>query len=323
MVINMGFTVISPGPLTTIQDLGRVGYQSVGFSTSGVLDYRAAVLANILVGNEKSEAVLEATLLGPMLEFQETNIIAITGGDFDAKINDQSVPCYQAILVKKGDILSFGMPQRGCRCYIAFAGGMDIIEVMKSRSTNIRCELGGYQGRKLRSMDEISFRAPKASLKNMEKRNLINEKKRITKHEEVKVLRVVLGMQKDYFSKEGIHTFLHETYTVTNESDRMGCKLSGAKIDVKESADIISDGVPLGGIQLPSSGQPIIMLNDRQTTGGYAKIGAVCFVDIPKIVQGKVGESFSFRSISVKKAQKLYKKEEQEYIKLVTYFENE
>lgn len=313
----MGFTVISPGPLTTIQDLGRNGFQNVGISTSGVLDYRAAVLGNLLVGNKKEEAVLEVTLMGPILEFKETNIIVITGGDFEAKINEKEVSSYQAILVNKGDTLSFGMPRNGCRCYIAFAGGMDISYVMESRSTNVRCEFGGFQGRKLKAMDEILFRAPRSKLNHMKDRNLYNEKERLIKREEVTTLRVVLGMQKEHFTKKGIHTFLNEIYKVTNESDRMGCKLSGKKIEVKERFDIISDGVPLGGIQVPPSGQPIIMLKDRQTTGGYVKIGAVCFVDISKIVQGRVGERFCFRCISVKEAQKLYKKEEREYQRLM------
>lgn len=318
----MGFTVISSGPLTTVQDLGRIGYQHAGFQTSGVLDYRAAVLANLLVGNKKEEAVLEATLIGPMLEFDETNIIAITGGDFEPKINGELVNCYRALVVKEGDVLSFGMPKKGCRILIAFAGGMRVSKVMNSYSTNIRCMVGGYFGRALKAMDVIHFKSPVDSLVHMDRRNLGKEYEKKYNDTNQSILRVVLGMQEDSFTQEGKQTFFTEPYTVTNESDRMGCKLNGKPVTAKVKADIISDGVPFGGIQIPSSGQPIIMLRDRQTIGGYAKIGAVCFVDIPNLVQGKMGDEFRFKPISVRKAQRLYKREEREYHKLEKYFKN-
>ena len=312
----MGFTVISPGPLTTVQDLGRFGYQSIGFAPSGVMDYRAAVLANLLVGNSKEEAVLEATLLPPMLEFHTGNVIAITGGDFEAKLNEIPILPYQAISVKAGDTLQFGMPKNGCRCYIAFAGGMDIKKVMGSCSLNNRCQIGGIEGRKLKAMDQIGFKNPVPFLSYMKRRNLLEERKKALEGNTSKILRVVCGMQKDRITKEGIKTFFKAPYSVTNESDRMGYRLCGEKISVKEKADIVSDGIVLGAIQIPSSGQPIIMLCDRQTTGGYVKLGAVCFVDIAKIAQAKMGDVFHFQKISLRKAQKLYRKEEKEFEKL-------
>lgn len=312
----MGIKIINPGPLSTIQDLGRIGYQSAGFSTSGALDRRAAILANLLIGNPKEEAVIEATLIGPMIEFTKENVIAITGGDFNPTLNGASVPLYEAITVRAGDTLMFGMPRRGCRSYIAFAGGLNIPKIMNSKSTNIKCEIGGYQGRALKAMDEIDFSAPKSILSNMDKRRLPKEIEALENREQIVNIRVVLGLQSDYFSKEMLETFFYEHYIVTNESDRMGCKLDGKPIESKTSVDIISDGVPFGGIQIPSNGKPIIMLSDRQTTGGYAKIGTVLSVDISKLVQCQVGTRIRFQEISLKEAQRLYKKEQKEYLKI-------
>lgn len=307
----MSIKILNPGALTTIQDLGRTGCQEYGFQVSGCLDQDACRMANLLVGNDPGEAVLEMTLLGAMIFFEEDAVIALTGGDFSPVLNGQPCPRYEAVAVKKGSILGNGFASKGCRGYIAFAGGLDVPEVLGSRSTNLKCKIGGFSGRALKANDVIKLRASKGELPDMELR-----KWQPPQFLDEITLRVVPGLQESYFTEEGLADFYSETYTVSNENDRMGCKLQGKPVGYKDSVDIISDGIPLGGIQIPSGGQPIIMLADRQTTGGYAKIGAVASVDIPRLVQLKTGGKIRFEKITVEKAQKLYRKRERQFQKL-------
>ncbi len=295
----MSITVLNPGLLTTVQDQGRIGYQQFGVSVSGVMDPRSASLANILVGNDEKEAVLECTMMGPHLQFDKANCIAITGGDLMPTLDGKPIPNYTAVKVEAGQVLKFTMPKTGCRAFIAFAGGLDIPEVMGSRSTYMKAKIGGVEGRKLAKGDVIGFRAPKAELKNMNFRSMASE---FVPRKEYTV-RVVLGPQDDYFTDAGIETFLSQVYTVTAEFDRMGCRLEGAAIQHKDGGDIISDGIAFGAIQVPSSGQPIIMLGDRQTTGGYTKIANVISADFRILAQLKQGDKVRFEKVSVKAAQ--------------------
>ena len=295
----MSITVLNPGLLTTVQDQGRIGYQQFGVSVSGVMDPRSASLANILVGNDEKEAVLECTMMGPHLQFNQANCIAITGGDLMPTLDGKPIPNYTAVKGEAGQVLKFTMPKTGCRAFIAFAGGLDIPEVMGSRSTYMKAKIGGVEGRKLAKDDVIGFRAPKAELKNMNFRAMASE---FVPRKEYTV-RVVLAPQEDYFTDAGIQTFLSEVYSVTAEFDRMGCRLEGAVIQHKEGGDIISDGIAFGAIQVPSSGQPIIMLGDRQTTGGYTKIANVISADFRILAQLKQGDKVRFEKVSVKAAQ--------------------
>lgn len=242
----MSITVLNPGLLTTVQDQGRIGYQQFGVSVSGVMDPRSAALANILAGNDQWEAVLECTMMGPQLQFDKANVIAITGGDLGPTLDGKAVPSYQAVAVKAGQVLKFTAPKAGCRAFIAFAGGLDIPLTMGSRSTYMKAKIGGFQGRKLEKGDVIGFRAPVETLKHMEDRTLRPE----FAPRPVYTLRVVMGPQDDYFTDAGIDTFLKETYTVTPEFDRMGCRLDGPVIAHKEGGDIISDGIAFGAIQV-------------------------------------------------------------------------
>lgn len=308
----MGIKFANGGFLTTVQDMGRIGYQESGMSVSGVMDQRSAALANILVGNDENEAVLEVTLMGPMMQFTADNIIAVTGGNLGPKLNGKELPMYQAVRVKKGDNMSFAGMFSGSRAYVAFAGGLDIPAVMGSKSTNLKSKVGGYQGRKIGGGDEIAFAAPKTVLPNMDKRKLTPED--FTAAEQV--IRVVLGPQDDCFTEKGIETFLTETYTYTNESDRMGCRLEGEVIEHKNGGDIITDGIAFGAIQVPSHGRPIIMMADHQTTGGYTKIGAVISVDLPKVAQSRPGYKVKFQKVSVEEAQALYVAQKKEFAAL-------
>ena len=295
----MSITVLNPGLLTTVQDMGRVGYQQFGVSVSGVMDPRATSIANILVGNEEGEAVLECTMLGPQLRFDMANCIAITGGDLGPTLDGKPIPNYAAISVQAGQVLRFTGPKTGCRCFIAFAGGLDIPVIMGSRSTYLKAKIGGLNGRKLQKDDVIAFRSPKSQLKNLSDRSLSPE----FVPRPVYSLRVVMGPQDDAFTPEGIETFLSEIYTVTPEFDRMGCRLDGPVITHKNGGDIISDGIAFGAIQVPSAGKPILMLADRQTTGGYTKIANVITADFRLLGQLKGGDKVRFEKVSIAHAQ--------------------
>lgn len=295
----MGITVNNPGVLTTVQDFGRFGYQQFGVSASGVMDPRAMSLANLLVGNPEDEAVLECTMMGPELVFDKANVIAVTGGNLQPMIDGAPIENYRAVAVGKGQTLRFMGPKTGLRAYIAFAGGLDIEPVMGSRSTHMKAKIGGFQGRKLDKGDQIGFRAPKETLKNMDLRAMAPE---FVPRPEY-ILRVVMGPQDDYFTEAGIQTFLSEVYTLTPEFDRMGCRLDGPVIQHKDGGDIISDGIAFGAIQVPSAGTPIIMVADRQTTGGYTKIANVITADFRILGQLKAGDKVRFMKVSIQAAQ--------------------
>ena len=272
--------VINGGILTTIQDSGRYGYQELGIPTSGVMDDYNYRLANILVGNKLDEAVFEMTFFGPTLKFNENLIIAITGSNMNPKINGELAPMYETIKVKKGDTLQFGKVNEGIRSYLAFGGSIDVPFVNGSKSTHIKTKMGGIEGRALKAKDEINIK--KSKEKTMRK---IPEKY-LPIFSHCNILRIVLGPQDDYFTEKGIHDlFRSGGYQVTKDFDRMGIRLKGTAIEHKETADIISDGTTFGSIQVPANGQPIILVADRQTTGGYTKIGNVITADLYKLAQ--------------------------------------
>lgn len=301
----MGIRVLKPGMLTTVQDFGRYGYQSQGFSVAGVMDRRSFRIANLLLDNPENEAVLEITLIGPTLQFTSETIIAITGGDFTPTINGEPAPMYTAIYMNRGDVLKFGSARTGSRCYVAFSSYLDVPVVMGSRCTNLKSGIGGFRGRKLMEDDYIGFRIKRRYLPFFLSRKLEPD----DYDQDKAVLRVVMGPQDDRISHQGIETFLNSEYTVTSDFDRMGCRLDGPFIAPKETSDIISDGIAYGAVQVPSHGKPIVLLSDRQTTGGYAKIATVITADIPKLVQRKTDHRIRFEAVSVQEAQHIYLKE--------------
>ena len=220
----MGIRVLKSGMMTTVQDLGRTGYQSQGFSVSGVMDVRSFKIANLLLDNPENEAVLEFSLIGSTLQFTSETIIAITGGDFQPTINGEAAPMYTAIYMNKGDILKFGSARTGSRGYLAFSSYLDVPVVMGSRSTNMKCSIGGFKGRKLQEDDYIGFRIKRRYLPFFLSRKLEGD----TFEEEEVTLRVVMGQVQDKkFSRQGIDTFLGSEYLVTSDFDRMGCRLEG------------------------------------------------------------------------------------------------
>lgn len=303
----MGILFEKGGMLTTVQDEGRFGFQQYGVSPAGPMDTRAFHIANILTGNQLSESALEITALGPEIYFEEGNVIAITGADLTPCLNGEEVANYQALAVKQGDVLTFRGLRSGVRAYIAFAGGLDVPVIMGSKSTLIRNCLGGVNGRAVRKDDRIGFTAPQKSLPRMEQRKLIPPETSQTGREIV--LRVIPGPQQDCFTTAGYRRFFWHGAIISQEFDRMGCRLTCDPIEHRGDGNIITDGIAFGAIQIPPNGQPIIMLADRQSTGGYPKIGTVASVDLPLLAQALPGDKVRFVEISVETAQLLYVRE--------------
>ena len=296
------------GMLTTIQDLGRIGYQRYGMPVCGAMDRYAMELANILVGNPRDEAVVEATVMGPTIVFGEPEIFAITGGDFGPTLNGASIESNRAHLAEAGDVLALPMAKAGARAYIAFAGGLDIEEVMGSRSTFLKGGVGGLDGRAVRDGDEIGLKAPCDSLPDLEERFV--PEKLLPALEDHVMVRFTYGPQDDLFSAAGKQTFTSSEYALSDKSDRMGFRMDGPAVERAAGSDgnIISDGICFGAIQI-TNGQPIVMMADRQTTGGYPKLGCVITADLPLLAQLKAGDKVRFRPVSVAAAQAVYRRQ--------------
>lgn len=294
------FTIDKAGLLTTVQDKGRWGYQQFGMSVAGAMDQFSLSLANLLVGRDRGDAALECTFLGPDISFDCQELIAITGADMEPKLNGQPAPMWASIPVKPGDKLSLGSAKSGLRTYIAFSRGLELPMIMGSRSTFIRGKLGGLKGDKLEPGDEIPLGDKQAeTLSYLPREEIPVYKKHAT-------IRVVLGPQDDYFTKEAIETFLSSSYSISSDADRMGYRLEGPIIDHKDGADIISDGIVFGSVQVPGHGSPILMMADRQTTGGYTKIATVVSADLNLLAQMGPGWTMDFRELSLDEARKSY-----------------
>ena len=288
----MSIEIVDPGSLTTVQDLGRNGYQKYGIPPSGAIDPYSLQLANLLVGNERGEAVLEATISGPTIEFSEETWFAIAGAEWVPRLNGSDIPLWRSVRATKGDRLSFDEVDEGARAYIAFAGGVDVPPVLGSKSTNARAELGGFEGRALRQGDVLETGAAS----DVTPQEIPDRYRPELAFDDV---RVVLGPQDDHFSEAGIDTFLDATFTVQSDSDRMGIRFDGPPIEHAKGADIISEGTAGGSVQVPENGKPIALLADRQTTGGYAKIATVIDADLSTLAQMRPADEASFREVSL------------------------
>lgn len=299
----MIMTILQAGPLTTVQDTGRFGFMEYGIGSSGVMDTLAYSQANELVGNPPGEAVLEMTLMGAEIMFDEEALIAYTGADMQVVLDDGSpIERGRAYQLAKGQRIRFGIARSGVRAYLAVAGTIDVPVVMGSRSTNLKCGIGGYHGRKLQNGDVLPVSIRKDS--ELQIRKLLCRQIKQPDYEKEKRIRVVLGPQEDMFREEGIRTFFQEAYTVSTESDRMGIRLLGEAVLAKAKTDIISDGIVFGSIQITSAGLPIIMMADHQTTGGYAKIATVIKEDLPVLAQARPGDLIQFEKVEIRSLQK-------------------
>lgn len=290
-------TILHPGMMTTVQDRGRFGFQRFGVPVCGAMDPAALAMGNLLVGNEADEAALEITGIGPTVRFDQANIFTLSGAVFSARLNGEAIECNRAYLAQTGDELECGPAEKGFRGYLCFSGGLEIPKIMESRSTCLSAHFGGYHGRKLEKGDRIAFHNPQLWLKALPRRMAEADSWD-------RPVRVVLGPQEGCFSSEGIKAFFSFEYRMGTLSDRMGCRLEGEAISLKQgfSPNIISDGVAMGSIQVPD-GQPIVMMADRQTTGGYVKLGTVITVDLPVMAQKRPGELVRFRQVTVREAQ--------------------
>jgi antagonist of KipI len=314
----VGISVLNPGLLTTIQDFGRYGYQKYGVIVSGAMDTYAMRLANIAVGNDENEGILEITLIGPSLKLEKGTLFSITGANISPTIKERKIPMGRPVYVKEECILNFGPCVSGCRSYLAVAGGFDVPKVMESKSTYLRAKFGGFQGRALQKGDILNIGVKSTvSDKIIKKIEEINQKSEfvssswyirdsLAEFSDNTILRVFPDRQFNSISDESINKFFNLKFIIDNKSDRMGYRLSGEKIELKEKLEMISEEVSIGTIQVPPDGNPIILLADRQTTGGYPKIAHVVSVDIAKIVQLKPNDIINFKQITLKDAEKLY-----------------
>ena len=291
--------VLDPGSHTTVQDLGRPGQLRYGIPPSGPLDRPSFVIGNRLVANADSAAALECTLMGPRLQAQAPCAVAVTGADMAVTVNGAAAPSWTTLLLLAGDVLKLGVARAGVRGYVAFSGGIDVPLVLGSRATFVRGRMGGVQGRALRKDDVL----PLASAALPRVRRLRRDA--IPDWNGEPVLRVVLGPQADRFTADGIAQFLGAAYEMLPQSDRMGARLKGPRIAHARGHDIISDGIALGAVQVPGDGQPIVLLVDRQSTGGYTKVATVCSFDIARIGQVKPGQRMRFTAVEVAEAHRL------------------
>ena len=288
------------GLLTTVQDLGRVGYQRYGVPVAGAVDASALRAANQLVGNELGAAALECTVSGPRLRCLKTTIASVTGADLGAIVERRDlgrwrVPPSSSFRLRAGNVLTFEGRRSGARAYVAFAGGIDVPPVLGSRSTYVIAEMGGYQGRALQAGDGLTLR----DAEEIAVGRVSSLKGQPESREADVTLRIVWGPQDDYFTDEGRAKLVTSVYIVGPSSDRMGYRLKGPTLEHKDVQEIISDGMMLGAVQVPPNGLPIVMLADRATTGGYPKIATVVGQDVAKLAQLLPGERVRFRAIEL------------------------
>lgn len=297
--------VLRPGLFTTIQDLGRYGYQRFGVSVSGAMDPWALTVGNRLLGNPDQAAGLEITLQGPELLFEQALSIAITGADLSPTSNGLAVPMWTVVTMLAGSRLQFGMRRQGARAYLTVAGGINAPLMLGSRSTHVLSGLGGPAGRALKKWDRLDAgTASRAAAHDVG--HTLPEPNR-PRYSTSPTVRVMSGPQSDCFTDEALHLLAGRPYRVTSESDRMGYRLDGAELPHRASADIISEAVGIGSIQVPSNRQPILLMADCQPTGGYAKLATMISADRSLAAQLSPGDSLSFQIISASKASELFR----------------
>ncbi|OZM58302.1 hypothetical protein CIB95_01650 [Lottiidibacillus patelloidae] len=301
----MSIEVITPGIYTTVQDLGRTGYQHIGVSPSGAFDTFAHRIANILVGNDESCATLEVTITGPTLKFNSQMNIALTGANLSPKLNGIEIENWRRYLVNEGDILRFAKLKSGCRAYLAVSGGIAGEKWLGSTSTYLQENVGGYKGRLLQKKDVLHVN--QSTRTDNEEITKWKVSQQFLNHYYQKTpIRVLKGRHYDQFSEEELKKFMTNRYHVNASSNRMGYRLDGETIHRLVEQELVSEGVSNGTVQIPADGKPIVLMNDRQTIGGYPKIAQVISADLIKLAQYKPGEDLSFRFVSLQEAQNAY-----------------
>lgn len=314
----MMIEVIKPGALTTVQDLGRFGYQRFGVPVGGAMDEQAHRLANLLVGNAQGTAALEITMMGPSLRFTETALIAITGADLSPRISEQALPRATPVLVRAGSQIDFGRRTAGLRAYLAVHGGFAVEPVMGSRSTYLRGGFGGFAGRALRKGDLLPVAPGDAEGVFRELRGKLQagelpfaaldappQLSLPAPGEGPTTVRVTAGEQWLAFTDEARRALGEVEFRLSPQSDRMGLRFEGPKLALREPLEMISEAVAFGTVQVPPDGNPIVLMADRQTTGGYPKIASVATVDLPLLAQLAPQQAVRFALIPLQEAQRL------------------
>jgi antagonist of KipI len=300
--------ILSPGPLTTVQDLGRYGFGRYGVPPSGALDSFSFRVANLLVGNPEGEAGLEITLMGMKVRVLADLVVALCGGDLQPFLNDKPFDMWRAQIVGKGETLFFKAPRTGCRAYLAVGGGISLSRVLASKSTNVASRFGGYEGRALRKGDLLFSGAPERHFQSAGK--ILNPEK-MPSYTGNWIFRVLLGPQDQDFLDESRRLFLNSSFAVSSQSDRTGIRLTGSALHRKKELgdSIISEGIVPGAVQVPGDGQPIILLVET-ITGGYRKMAAVISADLPLLGQVKPGDRVRFQEVSVQEAMRALRERE-------------
>jgi biotin-dependent carboxylase-like uncharacterized protein len=298
--------VLKPGLLTTVQDLGRIGYQHMGVAASGALDPISLRAANALVGNAPDTGALEVAYVGPTLRVDADLVqMACVGGTATIEIltNEDAeagirIPGMQSFFARRGEVVRIGAVCNAAVLYLAVAGGLAIQPVLGSVSTFVRGGIGGWQGRALAVGDMLPL-----------PRNLTGDRANFRLEgfhlARPSRYRAILGPQNAYFSERAIKVFFNSEYTVQPATDRMAIHLSGPRLEHVAGFDIVSDSIALGSIQVPGNGQPILLMADRQTTGGYPKIATVIYADLPALGRVRIGEKIAFEEITIEEAQYL------------------
>jgi biotin-dependent carboxylase-like uncharacterized protein len=314
-----GLKVLTPGLQTTVQDLGRIGHQAIGVPVSGALDGFGLRLANALAGNPQGAAALEILLSGPAFEIvADSARVALVGAGANLSIRDVQplmIPADRSTMLRRGEVFEVAVGAQSACCYLAVEGGIAVPLVLGSASTYLRARLGGLHGRPLQKEDVVPLAMARAS----ERREMRMPVPLPATREQP--IRVVLGPQQEYFVPEAVTALLSAKFRVSNDYDRMGMRLEGPPLRHRGGWDIISDAIATGSIQVPGSGQPIVLLADHQTTGGYPKIATVISADLPAIARCRPGDKLRFIAVAAEAAENLCRQAEHRFAELVAAIE--
>ena len=324
----MSIFVLKPGMMSTLQDRGRQGFQHLGVPVSGAMDGFSHRIANILAGNDADEATLEITLRGPRLRFEQDSLLALCGANLSATLDGNPAPEGKAVRVRAGTVMDFGAAVAGCRAYLAISGGFDVPVVMGSRSTYATARLGGLEGRALRAADVLPVGGPEPDLYPALTQQLLRSQRcfsaprwAINQHIEKltrvpQIVRILSGRHWDAFPASARDALTGAEFRVANDSNRMGYRLEGGPALSGGPQQILSEALTFGTIQIPPSGQPIVLMADRQTIGGYPKIAEVASVDLQLLAQLRPADRLRFELVSLAQAQALWLKREQQIVTL-------
>jgi len=321
----MSLSIIRPGLLTTVQDLGRYGYQHAGIVVSGAMDAVALRVANYLVGNAEGTAGLEITLQGPTIRFEADHLIALTGAHLAPTLAGQPVPMHRPVAVRAGAVLRFGLAGAGCRAYLAVAGGLAMPQVLGSHATYLRAGFGGWEGRALQAGDCLPVAVGSGASTRQWQRLAAQQPLALwaaapwqpasdftTQPALAPLVRAVRGPEYEQFSEGSQLALWQQPFLVTPQSDRMGYRLQGPALERLQPVELLSSAVAFGTVQVPPNGQPIVLMADHQTTGGYPRVAQVASADFSVLAQLRPGQLLRFQEVSLAEAQALYLAQEQQ-----------